>query len=489
MASNISNATLAQKISDLIAKWDNREKEFQAWLSGDVGAGPNSDGKYPLTDYLGTTRLTTAPAQLEDDVLGAVGAAQAASTAASDSETNAAASEAAAAASASSAESYRDTALSYKNDAETAEAGAINAQNNAIAQKQAAQAARDKAEKWAEEDQDVEVETGLYSAKHWALTAQDFVPAIDTGAYRLTADPVPWADLSGVPSTFTPASHGHDWADLSNLPAFATRWPSWTEVTSKPSTFTPSAHTHGNADITDVAWSKLTGVPSTFAPSSHGHAWGDLSGVPSFATRWPTWSEVTSKPTTFAPSAHTHPWAEVTGAPATATRWPSWGEVTSKPTTFAPSAHGHAIADVTGLQAALDGKAAASHTHSYLPLSGGTLTGNLEIDRASDSYIRFRSSGIIKGYLYSNGSSQTGFLNNTGGWKFRIDNDGTMSVGSVPWARLTGVPSTFAPSAHTHDYLPLAGGTMTGAIDFVGTSISDYNTVGAPYGGMRIIRA
>jgi hypothetical protein len=30
---------------------------------------------------------------------------------------------------------------------------------------------------------------------------------------------------------------------------------------------------------------------------------------------------------------------------------------------------------------------------------------------------------------------------------------------------------------------------MTGAIDFVGTSISDYNTVGAPYGGMRIIRA
>lgn len=35
-------------------------------------------------------------------------------------------------------------------------------------------------------------------------------------------------------------------------------------------------------------------------------AWATLTGIPDFASRWPTWSEVTGKPTSFAPSAHTH---------------------------------------------------------------------------------------------------------------------------------------------------------------------------------------
>ena len=96
--------------------------------------------------------------------------------------------------------------------------------------------------------------------------------------------------------------------------------------------------------------------PNTKANASHTHLWADI----------------TDKPTTFAPSAHTHLWADIT----------------DKPTTFTPSAHTHAIADVTGLQAALDGKAAASHTHDYLPLSGGTLTGNTEV--APGAFVRFR---------------------------------------------------------------------------------------------------
>lgn len=42
-----------------------------------------------------------------------------------------------------------------------------------------------------------------------------------------------------------------------------------------------------------------------------------------------------------AAAAHTHAWADITG----------------KPTTFAPTAHTHAISEITGLQAALDAKA------------------------------------------------------------------------------------------------------------------------------------
>lgn len=52
-------------------------------------------------------------------------------------------------------------------------------------------------------------------------------------------------------------------------------------------------------------------------------------------------------------------WVDAGSAPSVA-----WDDVTGKPSTFTPSAHTHAIVDVTGLQAALDGKAASSHTHS-----------------------------------------------------------------------------------------------------------------------------
>ncbi|WP_368229823.1 phage tail protein [Aeromonas sp. R10-1] len=40
------------------------------------------------------------------------------------------------------------------------------------------------------------------------------------------------------------ASHAHPWSQLTGIPAYASRWPSWGEVTDKPATMTPSAHTH-----------------------------------------------------------------------------------------------------------------------------------------------------------------------------------------------------------------------------------------------------
>ena len=38
------------------------------------------------------------------------------------------------------------------------------------------------------------------------------------------------------------------------------------------------------------------------------------------------------------------------------------------------------------------------------------------------------------------------------------------SAGSVAWRNITGKPSTFEPSSHSHNYLPLSGGTCTGNI-------------------------
>lgn len=73
-----------------------------------------------------------------------------------------------------------------------------------------------------------------------------------------------------------------DWANVTNKPAEATRWPTYAEVTGKPTEFTPAAHTH--------LWAHITDKPVTFAPSAHTHLWG----------------EITDKPSTFTPSEHNH---------------------------------------------------------------------------------------------------------------------------------------------------------------------------------------
>lgn len=45
-------------------------------------------------------------------------------------------------------------------------------------------------------------------------------------------------------------AHTHTWAQITNLPEYATRWPTWDEVASKPSSFTPATHEHAATEIT-----------------------------------------------------------------------------------------------------------------------------------------------------------------------------------------------------------------------------------------------
>jgi hypothetical protein len=59
--------------------------------------------------------------------------------------------------------------------------------------------------------------------------------------------------------------------------------------------------------------------------------------------------------------------------------------ILNKPTTFAPSAHNQAWSTITSTPTTLGGygitdAAASNHVHSYLPLAGGTLSGNLDVN-------------------------------------------------------------------------------------------------------------
>ena len=76
-----------------------------------------------------------------------------------------------------------------------------------------------------------------------------------------------------------------------------------------------------------------------------------------------------------APASHTHSYSEITGKPSVfppAAHSHPWSDLTGVPTAFPPSAHQHTIGDVTGLQAALDGKMGAT---TFKTVNGTAITG------------------------------------------------------------------------------------------------------------------
>lgn len=95
--------------------------------------------------------------------------------------------------------------------------------------------------------------------------------------------------------TFNPSSHRHDWSQIDNKPATATRWPSWAEVTGKPSSLkNPYAikfkDINGNVATYDGSAAKdltagtyIAKLPYGFASFTSGATWGNTTGT-SFAS-------------------------------------------------------------------------------------------------------------------------------------------------------------------------------------------------------------
>ena len=177
------------------------------------------------------------------------------------------------------------------------------------------------------------------------------------------------------------------------------------------------------------------------------------------------------------PASDVYDWAKAATKPSY-----TWTEIGSKPDTFTPSAHTHTIANVTGLQTALDGKAASSHTHGdadITSIAASKITGTISIDhlpqgaldrlvRVDDDAARFKlttknvqlgdtvkvkSSGLMY-YVVDESKlgEEAGYEPYTAG-----------SATSVPWSGVTGKPSTFTPSAHTHTIANVTG--LQGALD------------------------
>ena len=240
-------------------------------------------------------------------------------------------------------------------------------------------------------------------------------------------------------SNARPASDVYAWAKASSKPSY-----SWGEITGKPSTFTPSDHEHTylaeNFSNTMVPtrpsdgriafyYNINMGLENNMPCSNNANAIlslsrhaGDYSSQLGFSsdgnvyyrdgdrqTSWKTMldsSNYTSYTVTKGGSGASGTWGiNVTGSAGSV----AWGNVTGKPSTFTPS----------------------SHEHSYV----------LDVNDGSHTTFAYSKAGMNYGdYTW---------LAVWNGNELRAVNK-----------------SQFATASHTHPYLPLAGGTMTGTINF-----------------------
>lgn len=88
-------------------------------------------------------------------------------------------------------------------------------------------------------------------------------------------------DGNGLDADKLDGQHGayyRAWANLTGVPATASRWPTFAEVTSKPDTYPPSAHTH--ADYLPLTGGNLTGHLGLFGNNKLLRIWDDNKDIP-----------------------------------------------------------------------------------------------------------------------------------------------------------------------------------------------------------------
>lgn len=142
---------------------------------------------------------------------------------------------------------------------------------------------------------------------------------------------VPWGGVSGKPTTFPPATHTHNVAQITGLPSISNAISSNSLVQRDANGDIHSRLLRTNyqdqSTISGAIAFRINNSTDNFTRYCNSPAavrtW---LGLHNSATRVAAWAEVTGKPTTFPPSTHTHPWSQITGVPVQATRWPNAGE-------------------------------------------------------------------------------------------------------------------------------------------------------------------
>ena len=265
-----------------------------------------------------------------------------------------------------------------------------------------------------------------------------------------------------------------------SLPEFPTATTiEWDNILNKPSSFTPSAHTHAISEITNLQ-STLDGK----AAASHTHAIADITNISSASVSYASSAGNAdtldgNHASAFAAASHTHSYIPTSASCNKNWAWsgqggqPSWlwgSNDGSNCYVWNPSNFRVNYASSAGNADTLDGNhasafATAGHTHSYLPLSGGTMTGaiitpgndSVVIKPARNNYDQIGGEGQVFFKIWANYFNGTlnGSCTGNAGYASSAGNADTVDGYHA---------SSFAAASHSHSYLPLSGGTMTGRI-------------------------
>ncbi|WP_329856358.1 tail fiber domain-containing protein [Stenotrophomonas muris] len=360
------------------------------------------------------------------------------------------------------------TAAGHASAASGSASAASTSAQTASSAKTAAEAARDKANLYANAPQGTEVSPGEFSAKHWAAQAQ----AAATGSLIYMGS---WDASTGA----FPANpvKGHFYKVVGEGTVGEIHW------------------RVGDQALYGATWEKIDNTDQvTSVAGKQGDVTlvaGDIGGLGALATRNDVDfnTHVTGKPTTYPPSTHTHTKAQVgldkvdntadLDKPiSTATQAALDGK--------AAASHTHSIANVTGLQAALDGKAAASHSHTIANvtglqaaldakanLSGANFTGPVGVGSAGDGNDLLTFNSERSWSFKQVGTAAETVLqlyDNTGAKRFQIAAAQTNNVieidpakaaikinGNAVWHSGTFNPASKADVSHTHTIANVTG--------------------------------
>lgn len=302
-----------------------------------------------------------------------------------------------------------------------------------------------------------------------------------------------WSEVSGKPTSFTPATHTHAITDTTGLEtALAGKQPA--------GSYALSVHAHSTSDVTGLD-AALAGkqAAGSYAAATHTHATADVTGLDTAlagkaaSSHTHTIANVTNLQTTLdgkAATSHTHTTANITdfatavdtrisnivgAAPAALDTLDELAAALNDDANFAatmssnlagkaPLAHTHAVTDVTGLQASLDGKAPTSHGHTIANVSG--LQAALDGKQAAGSYAAashahagadITSGTIAPARLGTGTANDTKVLYGDGTWKDAPSGGGGGAVS------LDGLNDVVISSPSTGQVLRYDGANFTNA--------------------------
>lgn len=264
--------------------------------------------------------------------------------------------------------------------------------------------------------------------------------------------------------TSLPASDVYAWAKASSKPSY-----SWSEIGSKPSTFTPSSHNHSYLTLYGSRPANINFSTSTNGAGAMFH----FVATSSTKTGKPpedsnvlqmNWDNNGGWDTQFAisngSSPHSYIRSQNNGT------WGNWTTLldSSNYNNYSPSKTGTGASgtwgiNITGASGSCTGNAATASNASKV--NGHTVNSDVPSGAKFTDTNTWRPLGTAANTACAGNDSR---LSNARPASDVYAWAKASSKPSYSWSEITSKPSTFTPALHTHAYIPLSGGTITGSI-------------------------